>query len=238
MKPGETVFTTSGVFTVPNGVKELQVFCVGGGGGGNGGDGYVGGGGGGGYTNTDLLKVSKGSSIQITIGSGGIFADGGSTSVESISSNGGCGAGKYFAGHDGGSGGGGGGTGGSGYFGGAGGSNGGNGNVGYTIASFSFQITVINGGIGQGRTTRAFGESEGTLYSGGGGGGRASGPNSGGAGGGGNAVWADGSVHQSTPGSVNTGGGGGGGGNNGAFTTSYNWGAHGGSGIAIIRWGY
>ena len=30
IEPGETIFTSSGVFTVPKGVKEIKVFCVGG----------------------------------------------------------------------------------------------------------------------------------------------------------------------------------------------------------------
>jgi hypothetical protein len=33
--PGETVFTSSGTFTVPRGVKSIDIFCVGGGSGGN-----------------------------------------------------------------------------------------------------------------------------------------------------------------------------------------------------------
>ena len=33
VKPGETIFTSSSTFTVPKGVKKIDVFCVGGGGG-------------------------------------------------------------------------------------------------------------------------------------------------------------------------------------------------------------
>ena len=32
VKPGETIFTSSSTFTVPKGVKKIDVFCVGGGG--------------------------------------------------------------------------------------------------------------------------------------------------------------------------------------------------------------
>lgn len=80
-------------------------------------------------------------------------------------------------------------------------------------------------GTGQGTTTRAFGETDGTLYAGGGGG------YSGGAGGGGNGdSWAGGG----TDGGANTGGGGGGA---AAFSgVQYRRGHCGGSGIAIIRW--
>ena len=75
-------------------------------------------------------------------------------------------------------------------------------------------VTVFNaGGKGQHTTTKAFGESNGTLYAGGGG---SEGAPGGSGGGGGFRV----------NGGANTGGGG------GSFTGS------GGSGIAIIRWGY
>lgn len=71
----------------------------------------------------------------------------------------------------------------------------------------------ISGGIGQGATTREFGEQTGDLYAGGGGGRNGNGNGKGGAGGGGDAY---------QDGTANTGGGG------GAFSS-------GGSGIAIIR---
>ena len=48
--PGSIVFTSSGTFIVPKGVKEIECFLVGGGGeGGSGGGNNRGGGGGGGY---------------------------------------------------------------------------------------------------------------------------------------------------------------------------------------------
>lgn len=92
---------------------------------------------------------------------------------------------------------------------------------------------------GQGSTTRAFGESSGTLYSGGGGS-ACDGNTStiwygaGGAGGGGKG---GAYTTEATAGTANTGGGGGCGstrGNSGAKT----YGKDGGSGIVIIRWGY
>ena len=96
------------------------------------------------------------------------------------------------------------------------------------------------GGVGQGTTTRAFGESEGTLYAGGGGGGHngAGGEFTaggvGGSGGGGNGGCRNYLTINafSTPGAVNTGGGGGGAAGGGVK------GSDGGSGVAIIRWGY
>lgn len=118
--------------------------------------------------------------------------------------------------------------------GGDGGSDGGNGY--YTVdnkvdgAWESIQTVMSSGGSGT--TTRAFGESWNSLYSGGGGGGSwkkdNGGAGVGGAGGGGNG-WdrnPAGSAIAGTAGTANTGGGGGG----AAYV--------GGSGIVIIRWGY
>ena len=87
------------------------------------------------------------------------------------------------------------------------------------------------GGTGQGTTTRAFGEYEETLYAGGGGGHSTYGIAWGGSGGGGRGSWntnITGMIESwsGEAGATNTGGGGGGGG------------TAGGSGIAIIRWGY
>ena len=89
---------------------------------------------------------------------------------------------------------------------------------------------------GQGSTTRAFGDSAKTLYSGGGGS-PSNGDTSnlwvgaGGAGGGGKGA---GYGVASVAGTANTGGGGG----TGSTRGSYKNGANGGSGILIIRWGY
>jgi hypothetical protein len=78
------VFTTSGIFTVPKGVKSIDVFCVGGGGGSiknETASGYYdsvaynsakcSGGGGGGYTKTSFnLNLSENEELAITIGAG------------------------------------------------------------------------------------------------------------------------------------------------------------------------
>ena len=242
---GIKTFTSSGEFTVPEGVGAIDIFGVGGGaGGGSGGNSRYGNGsgGGGGYTVTVKdVKVTPGQKIPVTIGNGGAAGiyngsgnnggAGGNTVVGNYltAKGGGPGQGRNGGGNEGGSGGSGGG-GGSYYApnvilcgGGNGGSNGG--------AGASSQGNVVYlGGNGQGRTTRAFGESNGTLYAGGGGGGGADYSGSGGSGGGGAGTnWnASGSGGN---GGTNTGGGGGGG------CSWYN-GGRGGAGIAIIRWGY
>lgn len=93
------------------------------------------------------------------------------------------------------------------------------------------------GGAGQGTTTRAFGESNGTLYAGGGGGswspsGYTGAVGQGGAGGGGRGRNNDNSGNiDGTNGTPNTGGGSGG--FSGAKVNG-----QGGSGIVIVRWGY
>lgn len=119
--------------------------------------------------------------------------------------------------------------------------------------SFSSSDRARSGGSdgdAQGTTTRAFGESNGTLYAGGGGGGsksvggRADGYEQyighGGAGGGGDGSYTykpsysqPNQVHRAVSGTPNTGGGGGGSYNSNTDTTGA-----GGSGIAIVRWGY
>lgn len=260
-------FTSSSTYIIPQGYTLLDIFCVGGGGGGSRGhrtsDAYGGGGGGGGYTTTvNNISVSAGQSLAIVVGSGGIGVDanhsgGGSTSSVTrsgsvlCSANGGDGG--YYtsigrqAGGDGGSGGGGGGGSDSKEIdGGNGGSNGGD---GYTVSEGS----QINNpdiweygycGYGQKTTTRAWGSSSGTLYSGGGGAGgyyrgtsnRGAG-GAGGAGGGGAGTGAHGSqgtIPTPQSGSANTGGGGGGaGGYYGSRGGAA--GATGGSGIVLIR---
>ena len=86
VKPGETIFTSSSTFTVPKGVKKIDVFCVGGGGGGavssfkfiycdNSTTRFqeeAAPGGGGGYTATKLgVAVNPGDVISVTVGAGG-----------------------------------------------------------------------------------------------------------------------------------------------------------------------
>ncbi|WP_124067379.1 glycine-rich domain-containing protein [Clostridium sp. E02] len=237
---GTQTFISSGIFTVPAKVYAVNVFLVGGGGGGAGGSAYksshAGDGGGGGFTKTYWnVGVSPGQTIAVSIGAGGPAgdspsSDGGNTNFGSYLAQGGKRGGYWPAQNisGGGSGGGRGTSGDAGYPGGIGGSNGSDGgSAGYP------------GGIGQHTTTRAFGQSSGTLYAGGGGGG-GNGSNGGnyrgvgGAGGGGNGRdgWNAGS-----PGAAHTGGGGGGGwcgwrDENGIH------GSDGGSGICIVRWGY
>lgn len=194
-------FLTSGTltFTNLNGAENgIDVFLVGGGG--NGETIRSARGGGGGYTKTIKgVSIAIATPYTITIG-----ASSGTTSAFGASANGASGA-------NGGSGGGGGGS--SSGTPGNGGSNGGNGTAG----------SVSQGGTGQGRTTREFGESTGKLYSGGGGGSAA------GAGAAGDSTAGAGAAYGGAAknGVANTGGGGG---------AAYGGTAgHGGSGIVIIR---
>ena len=198
---GNKTFTGSGTFTVPDGVTKIKVFIVGGGGGGQCGTGRAdrfdeggtgGGGGGGGYTNTAEYTVSSGQKCTVTIGAGGAaFNDksegdtsdqtrkAGATSFRlpngtTLTAQGGFNPHRTSMsirgdGANGGSGGGGGNFGQNenvDLSGGSGGSNGGNGTAGGNGDS-----QQSKGGSGQGKTTRAYGESNGTLYAGGGGGG-------------------------------------------------------------------
>ena len=194
-------FLTSGMltFTNLNGAENgIDLFLVGGGGNGETIRGARGGGGG--YTKTVKgVSIAIATPYTITIG-----ASSGTSSAFGASANG-------ASGVNGGSGGGGGGS--SSGTSGDGGSNGGNGTAG----------NVSQGGTGQGRTTREFGESTGKLYSGGGGGSAA------GAGAAGDSTAGAGAAYGGAAknGVANTGGGGG---------AAYGGTAgHGGSGIVIIR---
>lgn len=245
---GMVTFTASGTFVVPAGVDEVEVFLVGGGGGGASGyyvsssARYTGGGGGGGYTTTENVLVTPGEEVSVIVGSGGAGtslndtsgSNGGNTSFGSVVSQGGQGGQNFSGGLDGGAGGSGGAGGGvnigtTSWYGGNDGTNGGK----PTTSS-----TKGDGGIGQGTTTRAFAEVGGTLYSGGGGGGSDSYAyhGFGGAGGGGEGNFNSNQVAQS--GVPNTGGGGGGGWGYTSSSSIYKTSGNGGSGIAIIRWGY
>ena len=215
---------TSGVFrftSLGNWNGLIDVFCGGGGGaGGSGywdaGNGYGKAGSGGCTTTQKSVQSAANTSYNIVIGAGGqgAFASGGNTTafgVEAIGGNrwsGGSGGGAYGNGDVN-----------------NGGSDGGNGDP-QDAANIGIDHWG-SPGRGQGRTTREFGESYGTLYAGGGGaGGNGPARAHGGAGGGGNGAW---NGNQPTSGEENTGGGGGG------MYYGLTVLGKGGSGIVVIR---
>ena len=286
VEAGEVVFTESTVWTVPEGVSVVDIFCVGGGGGAGGSYDYYtqsssgynsftqryGGGGGGGYTTTQKsVAVTPGSELTIAVGAGGASgvsywydstmsptyagsttsvtggSDGGASSV--VDANG-----TVLCNADGGKGGaktpqttytvnsasyrrgGAGGAGGSGGAGGfflkdtiqssgsqrkmysyatSAGIDGADGGTAQNVVDNEgeYSNTGASGGAGQGTTTRAFGESNGTLYSTGGGGDGTGAPLTG----------------------ANTGDGGGVK-TEYLYTSPYLPGGDGKSGIVIIRW--
>lgn len=228
-------FLTSGTLKFTKLKTTIDAFAVGGGGSGGA---RWGGGGGGGYTKTlSSLTFQEDVEYTVTVGAGGAVKHstteagntGGTSSIAKgstnvISASGGKGGKPQSSdGGAGGSGGGGGGT-----YGKAGGSDGSDG------TSYS---NGGAGGAGQGKTTREFGESSGTLYAGGGGGGSSTdhGRGAGGSGGGGHGGGISNSeLKLPTKGSTNTGGGGGGGLPYVADLTS-GTGEAGGSGIVVIR---
>lgn len=226
---GEVVFTASKTWTVPEGVKTIDIFCVGGGGGAGGGfyngsgsanhssySYFYGSGGGSGRTTTLLeVPVTPGETLTIAVGAAGTNGtdrvkyayegttqadqgsvsagwSGGTSSVKRgdtdlISAQGGSGgkantSSNSVAGSWGGSGGG---TGGkltrneyysngvvnaTLYRPSAGGTDGSNGVSTIDVITLTGQSTQSGtGGTGQGTTTRAFGEDDGTLYARGGG---------------------------------------------------------------------
>ena len=250
---GQQVITSSTIFRVPEGVTHITVFVAGGGGGG----GHptqvrqAVPGAGGGYTATREFDVTPLAEYAATIGAGGkggVYQDyaGGNGGVTSfgnlISANGGNGTnGGQGTGGAGGSGGGSRGRAASGDYGGEGGDGGTDGSHGHGATGGS---TVS--GPGQGTTTKAFGESSGTLYSGGGGGGGyyngfggSAGDSTAGSGGSGWGLDADGYGGPGGDGDANTGGAGGGGGGGSSTSVSRGGdGGAGGSGIIIVRWGY
>lgn len=233
---GQQVVTVTGTqnYIIPEGYTLADIFCVGGGGGGGRSSGSTsnrfaagGAGGAGGFTNTAFnVLVNPGEVLNCIIGAGGAGSqntyDGGSGGATSVSRNS-----IVLCTADGGNGGssedGGGGRGGS------------NGGKGAYNDYDGYRRPAENGGSdgnpGQGRTTRAFGESWNTLYGGAGGGGDcdyglqgAGGAGGGGAGGNGR--------NRGNDGVVNTGGGGGGGGGNAGVRGT---GGNGASGIILIR---
>ncbi len=193
-------FLTSGTLTFTKAPGAIDVFLVGGGGSAR----Y--GGGGGGYTFTGLVNAQVKTAYTVTIGAGGTSSgNGGNTTAFGLTASGGKGTGAKNGAA--------GGSGGGGFRKGAGGSNGGNGGAGDEGSL----------GAGQGKTTREFGESTGTLYAGGGAGAYGT------AGSGGGGTGASSYAAATCDGKVNTGGGGGG------IEYSSNGVAKGGSGIAVIR---
>ena len=215
-------FLSSGVLKWLSGESEIDAFLVGGGGGGN-----VSGGGGG-YTKTvKKLKLTKGQTVNVTVGAGGSPSGyGGASNLDTHSANGG-----QSSKDSGGSGGSGGGGGNPTYqeniTGGDGGTNGGNGG-----AVNNHPTGTGGGGRGQGTTTREFGEPGGDLYSGGGGG---AGTKSAASGGLGSPTIA--SSGQSFMGPFKSYGGraGGGYGGGGGGSIGTNYGGRGAQGIVVIR---
>ncbi len=309
---GIVTFTNSGIFTVPTGVRNVTVFCVGGGG--SGGYSYApnsydncASGGGGGYTATLTIGVTPLTNIPVIIGNGGAGGlsdygttnNGGATSFGSVLTAKGGYCGSTYSVHrtptgsetpsqlessaykysDGGSGGGAGGvtepdTRDHLYavpWGANGGSNGSNGGMSYLyniiylytehdddddddIYGYGNEIRYNGqeGGRGQGYTTRAFGEANGTLYSGGGGGAgggkwyftkngstrryEGNGGNGGAGGGGRGCSEYNSNIHYYQDATPNSGGGGGAAGGKMSDGADRYIGS-GGSGICIVRWG-
>lgn len=273
---GQVIFTSSQTWTVPDGVTSIDIFCVGGGASGSKqGSQYVedrydavfgSGGGGGGFTATKLnYSVTPGSQFVITVGAGGIaitsggygIRGGGVSSFGNVLTANGGGTitnGQYGSSQTGGSNGGsGGGSGGCGSsttnYRGPAGDGGSDGSKGEDCLEEYTGYVRSFGGTGQTTTTRAFGDTTGTLFAGGGGGG--SGYNSagwanagvgkdGGGNGGLGSSLSDTTNMIGKPGTANTGGGGGG----HAVFAYYDVGYYiqtsspgdGGSGIVIVRW--
>lgn len=195
---GRAIFTTSGIFTVPEGVKQIDVFCVGGGGaGGANRQSYsnavgFGQGGGGGYTKTVIgISVTPGDEISVIVGAGtnksdsngqsSVCGQGGTSSCKSCSATGGYSGYQNIYGLNSGNGGSGGGKDGMLYYKSSsspenpyrwnGGGNGGSdGSDGYVcVSTGSVLYDDYLWSQGQGSTTRAFGDLGNTLYAGGGG---------------------------------------------------------------------
>lgn len=77
----QTIFTTSGTYTVPAGVTSIKVECIGGGGAGSSikdNSGKGGGGGGGGAYASSIINVTAGTSYTVVVGAGGVGTNGNS----------------------------------------------------------------------------------------------------------------------------------------------------------------
>ena len=252
--PGQTIllYKTPGTstFKAPTGISNVRVLVIGGGG--SGGSDIGGGGGAGGLIDNASFGVTAGTSLTVSVGSGGVAPsstgtgiDGGNSVFGSLTAIGG-GGGGYYSGNPGRNGGSGGGSGGNGI------ASGGTGTVGQGNDGGSKTATTVNGrgsggggagAVGANGTAAAPGvggdglssdiTGTTTFYAGGGGGaGRNDTGNSvpgafGGSGGGGRGGGNNGAA---AAGATNTGSGGGGG-NVGATTK----GGDGGSGIVIVR---
>lgn len=211
-------FTSSGSFTVPDGVAEIDVYLVGGGGGGGKSGNYsAGGGGGGGYCKLATFAVVQGTTYAVTIGAGGAesYAGGRSSFGDLLTADGGQSPGSSSQGAVGGSGGGGADSGSEASRGGNGGVAGGSGEAAENAA----------GGAGGGNVEYTpVNPYDGIAYGCGGGGASRFGPGGlgggccGGIGGGGHGY---GQGVRATAGGIGGGGGGGSG-------------ANGGSGLCII----
>ena len=253
----------SGILTLPQNNYDLHAV----GGGASGGAGQIGslysGGGGGGYTST-LFNQSLSGQYNVLVGSGGnglntggsatFFPKEGSpsqvlfNSAPIITALGGSSDGfdgnpvSNARGSNGGSGGGGGSYNNRNNQAGDGGLNGSNGGNAVGASVTSQGEDKFYGGLGQGTTTRDFGELTGTLRAGGGGGAIYTGVGgdgqgyggTGGLGGGANGLSSQTGASAQAVGTPNTGGGGGGRRNSIGVGSDNS----GGSGIVIIRWGY
>lgn len=243
---GSQTLTASGTWTVPAGVRSIDILCVGGGGGGAGADVWrtggdsdctSGGGGAGGYVVTKTgVAVTPGQQHAVVIGSGGTgggytystdnsvptpgwpATKGGSTSLGSLCSASGGTQGKGRGGGDNGTGYGKGGSGATGYR--------------YDAGSGGAGLSTFAGTHGGGGGGGNYGlDNDGTPWYGANG--------AGGSGGGGTGGWCNGTGSSTNPtsGSANTGGGGG-----GAWVRKYGSygsgsnGANGGTGVIIIKW--
>lgn len=228
----QQLFTSNGVFTVPNGVTQVSAVVVGGGGGGGGATNTdePGAGGGGGGLAYGTWTVSAGQQYTINVGAGGAGAPGGNNSPDgsaggesSITR-----AGTTFLIATGG--GGGSSTDGDAEGGGAGGTSGGDSRVGGGSGgqggATSDSTTGAGGGggaagySGNGGAGADRGSSNATAGSGGGGGGGGSGSTTQGGGGGGGVGVAPSALTNGSAGTLGTGGGGGSGGNAGSSTTN------------------
>ena len=255
-----TYTTGSGTWTVPTGVKSVEVLVVAGGGGG--GPGYqAGGGGAGGLVYRSNFSVTPGNTISYSVGEGG--AGGSSTTSTNASAKGtngsnstfgtltaigGGGGASYWNGNSNGfgkTGGSGGGAGATNTFEAGGIGTEGQGNNGGNCFGYADPYCGAGGGgaggdgslggaasaVGGGGAGLAFSISGSAVWYAGGGGGGSFNTTNGKAGlGGRGGGGAGGSAANGTAGTANTGGGGGGGGTNGST------GGAGGSGIIIIKY--